>query len=135
MLRPDARFSGRVLSATEAGSSGSMARTPSHPRLRPITSQPRSSADRVTARMQALRPGPAAPPVRMPIFTCCHSVVSVGNEWAYPGSGCSATLLVRLLFRCQVPRINHSVVRTDVFAQRLHEPPFEHWKRGSCLAL
>jgi len=68
MLLTAARFSGTLFSATDAASVGSRAKTPSHPRLSPITSHPRSSAESVMARMHALSPGTSPPPVKTPIF-------------------------------------------------------------------
>src|SRR5688572_22281721 len=67
MPRTPSRVRGKLLAATLAGSPGSMSSTPCQPRRKPVTSQPRSSADRVIERMQALRPGTSPPPVRIPI--------------------------------------------------------------------
>src|SRR5690349_6071618 len=67
MPRTLSRESGRLLAANDAGSLGSISSKPCHPRRKPTTSQPRSSALSVTDRMQALRPGTSPPPVRMPI--------------------------------------------------------------------
>src|SRR5512139_961258 len=62
------RVRGRLFAAIEAGSPGSISRKPCQPRRNPITSQPRSSADKVTERMQGFNPGTSPPPVRIPIF-------------------------------------------------------------------
>src|SRR3954471_7451692 len=80
MPRTPSRVSGRLLAAIVAGSPGSMARTPSQPRRKPTTSQPRSSAERVIERMQGLSPGTSPPPVRIPIRTAPPSASDGGAE-------------------------------------------------------
>src|SRR5687767_12630103 len=67
MPRTPSRVSGRLFAAMLAGSAGSIARTPSQPRRKPITSQPSASAERVIERMQGLSPGTSPPPVSRPI--------------------------------------------------------------------
>src|SRR5688500_5337696 len=67
MPRTPSRVKAKLLAATLTGSPGSMSSTPCQPRRKPVTSQPRSSADKVIERIQALRPGTSPPPVRIPI--------------------------------------------------------------------
>ncbi len=67
MPRTPSRVSSRLFAATLAGSTGSIASTPSQPRRKPVTSQPKASADRVIERMQGFSPGTSPPPVSRPM--------------------------------------------------------------------
>ena len=79
MPRTPSRLSASVLAAMLAGSAGSIPITPSQPRRKPSTSQPRSSAESTTERMQALRPGTSPPPVKIPIRILLPRLCSLGE--------------------------------------------------------